>query len=300
MEKVLYVELLFMPDPEKNPLEIEEKIKQLKERIINTQSPNYFFKRFYENFSLPIQTFGLYMQSIWNKILNNKNNRKFKLELSETKELIINIMFETFQNNVYKEILMSYVMKMKKQIIQEKQYIDLSVIAKEIFAKAESSFQKCAENFHKNNEFFYKMKELSELIKQDLLDIFKQQTSILIKNGPKNLIDIITNEKLTGISTFFSLLLIVFKILGKSSKIKEKIEKIKNQIIISTIEKINRSQAFQDEFWNVDSEIENYEQMMNFHCIMILENFLNEMIQNLIDENFEEFRRKRGRNFFFY
>lgn len=43
----------------------------------------------------------------------------------------------------------------------------------------------------------------------------------------------------------------------------------------------------------MDSEIENYEQMMNFHCIMILENFLNEMIQNLIDENFEEFQRKR-------
>lgn len=179
-------------------MEVEEKVKQLNDRITNNQCPNYLFKKFHENISIPLNSFNLFMQSVWTKIRNNEKNTDFSLDLKDNKLLIMNFMFEKFHNQTYKEILLNYIMKMKKQINQDKQFIELSTVSQEIFMKAESLFEKYSENFYKTEEFYKKKKGLLELIKQDLLDIFKTQTTILMKLGTKNFNESIKTEKLTG------------------------------------------------------------------------------------------------------
>lgn len=145
------------------------------------------------------------MQSIWTKITNNEKNTDFSIDLKHTKFLIMNFMFEKFHNQTYKEILLNYIMKIKKEINQDKQFIDLSNVSQEIFMKAENLFDKYSENFFKTEEFYKKKKELSDLIKQDLLDIFKTQTTILMKSGTKAFNELIKSEKLTGFITKISL-----------------------------------------------------------------------------------------------
>ncbi len=188
--------MIFLPDPKTNQLELDEKIKQLKERITNIHSPNYFFKEYSENFSVPFESNGIYMQSVWNKILHNQNNNDFSLDLTESKFFIINFMFETLKNRVYKEILVSFLMKIKKQIA-DNEYVDLSIVGKEIFDKSNYLFQIYSKNYFKTNESYVKEKELHELLSQDLLDIFKKQVIMLKKTSSTKLNELISTEKLT-------------------------------------------------------------------------------------------------------
>ena len=195
MERFLYIELIFLPDPTLNQTKLDEKIKQLKERITNNHSPNFFFKEYLDNFTIPIESFALYMQTIWTKISNNKTNNDFTLDLSESKLLIINFMFESLKNKVYKEILVNFFMKMKKQIT-ENQYVDLSKSGNEILAESQNRFHFYAKNYFKTNDFNNKEKELMELIKQDLLDIFIRQVSMLKKTSPEKLNALIASENI--------------------------------------------------------------------------------------------------------
>ena len=197
MERFLYIELIFLPDPTLNQTELDEKIKQLKERITNNHSPNFFFKEYLDNFTIPIESFALYMQTIWTKISNNKTNNDFTLDLSESKLLIINFMFESLKNKVYKEILVNFFMKIKKQIT-ENQYVDLSKSGNEILAESKNRFHLYAKNYFKTNDFNNKEKELMELIKQDLLEIFIRQVSMLKKNSPEKLNALIASENING------------------------------------------------------------------------------------------------------
>lgn len=67
---------------------------------------------------------------------------------------------------------------------------------------------------------------------------------------------------------------------------------IKNKVISTTIEKINTSKIFHDEIWNIDNEIENFEELMNFHCLSIMENFINNLKNEFIQESFEDYKKK--------
>jgi len=202
MEKFLYIELIFLPDPKVNQSDLDEKIKQLKERITNNHSPNFFFKEYFDNFTIPAESFGLYMQTIWNKISNNKTNNNFVLDLSETKLLIINFMFESLKNKVYKEILVNFFMKIKKSIM-ENEYVDLSNVGKEILQESERSFHSYTKSYYKTNDFVTKEKELMDLIKQDLLDIFIKQVTMLKKTSPKKLNEMIVSENITCKNNIF-------------------------------------------------------------------------------------------------
>lgn len=175
---------------------MEEKNKQLKERITNVHSPNYFFKQYYDNLSTPVECFGLYMQSVWNKILNNRNNSNFSIDLSDCKLMIINFMFENFKNQVYKEILVKYLMKIKKDTMDNK-YFDLSNVAQEIFQKSQTLYNNLCQNYFKTQEYYSKEMEIYELIKQDLLEIFKKQIIMLKKASFNEVNELIRKENLS-------------------------------------------------------------------------------------------------------
>ena len=106
-------------------------------------------------------------------------------------------MFESLKNKVYKEILVNFFMKIKKQIT-ENQYVDLSKSGNEILAESKNRFHLYAKNYFKTNDFNNKEKELMELIKQDLLEIFIRQVSMLKKNSPEKLNALIASENING------------------------------------------------------------------------------------------------------
>lgn len=91
---------------------------------------------------------------------------------------------------------------------------------------------------------------------------------------------------------FFLIILI-----EKTPKVKERLLSIKNKVISNTIEKINNSKIFQDEIWNIDNEIENFEELMNFHCLSIMENFINNLKNEFIQESFEDYKKKTAELF---
>ena len=173
--------------------------------MTNIHSPNYFFKEYSDNFPIPIESLGLYMQSIWNTIKNNRNNDNFILDLTESKLVIINFMFETIKNKVYKEILMNSIMTVKKQT-NDNEYVNLSLIAEDVFKKSETLFQNYTKNYFKTNEYFQKEKDLQELIKQDFLDIFKKQVTMLRKTSLSQLNELISSGKISCIK--FKMILI--------------------------------------------------------------------------------------------
>ena len=74
---------------------------------------------------------------------------------------------------------------------------------------------------------------------------------------------------------------------------REVLIKLKNNVVQSINEKINESHIFDDYFWNVDNEIENLEQMMNYHSLCILENFLKQFINDFLESSFIEFESRK-------
>lgn len=192
MEKFLYIELIVLPDPRK-PSELEEKFRHLRERIVNKSSPNFFFKEYYEDFMIPSESLSLYMQSVWNKIINNQNNAGFTLDLSELKLFLINFTFETIKNQVYKEILINFLTKMKKSIA-DNEFIDLSKSGADVLKEADQLLQKYAVNYPKTAEFAKKKQELTELLIEDLRDIFMRQVQMLKKIARNGLAKLISAE----------------------------------------------------------------------------------------------------------
>ncbi len=78
----------------------------------------------------------------------------------------------------------------------------------------------------------------------------------------------------------------------KSPKVKEELVKIKCKLILSIKEKINQSRLFDDYFWNVDIEIENLEQTINFHSLAILDLYLKIFMEEFIIQTFLEYETK--------
>ena len=74
---------------------------------------------------------------------------------------------------------------------------------------------------------------------------------------------------------------------------REVLIKLKNNVVQNINEKINESHIFDDYFWNVDNEIENLEQMMNYHCLCILEKFLKQFINDFFESAFTEFESRK-------
>ena len=55
-------------------------------------------------------------------------------------------------------------------------------------------------------------------------------------------------------------------------------------------EKINQSRIFDEYYWNVDNEIENLEETINFHSLSILDNLLKQFLEEFTVQTFSEFK----------
>lgn len=194
-DKFLHLEIIVLPDP--STKEYVEKVIQIKERINNSNSPNYLLKSLNDQINIPIEALGLYLQKILNNISNYGQKSGIFINLNEEKQLIINCYLENLKKEIYKNILINSIQPLKQSFISNEN-VNLIIKGPAILQQSKIEFEKMTENFVKNNDYYLKEENLIEMVKQDLFTIFKKQINFLVKLTKKRVEEEISIEKLNG------------------------------------------------------------------------------------------------------
>jgi hypothetical protein len=159
-------------------------LNPLPERLTKKDSPNFLFKNLLEIQPIPLSALSSYIESLWATAYHKSHTRE-PLELSEKKNMIIESFLEELKTKCYRKVLLE-IIKIKEQT-RNRQRVDLARLGPELITSSRKIFENEAADFIRMPSYKRLLKELDELVIEDLLETYHTQLNNLLQSFLPNL-----------------------------------------------------------------------------------------------------------------